>query len=272
MGNLLDGAVVCITGGARGIGRATARTLARHGATVWIGDLDDALVQQAAADLGDRVRGHVLDVTDVGSFAEFLDAAAADGPLNVLVNNAGIWRVGDFLDHPVDGIHREIAVNLEGVITGMRLALPGMVERDRGHIVNLASMAGKISLPGGAVYSASKFGVAALSRSIRAELPTRNVRISTVFPAAVATDLQTGISLEGAGASQPEDVAEAVLDCLRTGAFERTVPKAHKVFGAVESLAPHRLFDTVKRKATVKTFHSVNAEERRAYYEARDAS
>lgn len=261
-------AVVCITGGARGIGRATAQTLARQGATVWIGDLDAETVEATAAELGNRVRGHVLDVTNPDSFADFLAAAAADRPLDVLVNNAGIWRVGDFLDQPLEGIEREIAVNLSGVVNGMRLALPGMVARGRGHVINVSSMAGKMSLPGGAIYSATKFGVAALSRAVRAELPTRNVAISTVYPATVATDLQTGIALDGVTVFQPEDVAEAILRCIREGKRDVAVPQRHSVFGVIEVIAPQRLFDRLKRKMTVGTLKTIDHEKRGAYYAA----
>lgn len=130
-------------------------------------------------------------------------------------------------------------------------------------------MAGKISLPGGAIYSASKFGVAALSRAVRAELPTVDVSISTVFPATVATDLQTGISLEGTGAMQPDDVAKAILSCLHNGDFELTVPRTHKFFGAIETLAPQRRFDTIKRRLTINTMHAIDHEKRREYYDSR---
>lgn len=269
MSTELQGAVVCITGGARGIGRATAHLFAQRGARVWIGDLDEALVEQTAAELGNHVRGHQLDVTDSTSFQSFLDAAGADGPLAVLVNNAGIWRVGDFLDQPLASITSEVAVNLCGTVIGMRLALPGMVDRDRGHIVNLASMAGKIALPGGAVYSGSKFGVAALSRAVRAELPTRNVRISTIFPATVRTEFQTGVSLKGAGAMPPEDIAAQIIKALGHRRTEIAVPRLALGLGAVEELLPERLFNAVKRRATVGRFAAVDEAQRQTYYSAR---
>jgi short-subunit dehydrogenase len=265
----LEGAAVAITGGARGIGRATAAIFAERGARVWIGDLDEDLVKTTAAELGDNVRGHRLDVTDRDSFGKFLDAAGGDGPLAVLVNNAGIWRVGDFLDQPLAGITREIEVNLCGTAIGMRLALPGMVERDRGHIVNISSMAGKMALPGGAVYSGSKFGVAALSRAVRAELPTKKVRITTVFPATVRTEFQTGLSLDGTGAMPPEKIAEQIVGALRHRRNEIAVPRLALALGAVEELLPERFFDTIKRKATAGIFGAVDEALRQNYYAAR---
>lgn len=265
----LDGAPVAITGGARGIGRATAAIFAQRGAKVWIGDLDEDLVKKTAAELGSNVSGHQLDVTDIASFEKFLGAAGGDEPLAVLVNNAGIWRVGDFLDQPVAGITREIEVNLCGTAIGMRLALPGMVERDRGHIVNISSMAGKIALPGGAVYSGSKFGVAALSRAVRAELPTNNVRITTIFPATVRTEFQTGLPLKGTGAMPPEKIAEQIVGALTHRRSEIAVPRLALALGTVEEILPERLFDTVKRKATAGIFGSVNKAQRQQYYAER---
>ncbi|GAA2411263.1 SDR family oxidoreductase [Mycolicibacterium llatzerense] len=265
----LQGAVVCVTGGARGIGRATAQLFAQHGARVWIGDLDEALVKEAAAELGTNVRGHHLDVTDSTSFSNFLGAAEVDGPLAVLVNNAGIWRVGDFLDQPLASITREIEVNLCGTVIGMRLALPGMIERDCGHIVNLSSMAGKITLPGGAVYSASKFGVAALSRALRAELPTQNVRISTIFPATVRTEFQTGVSLAGTSAMPPEEIAAQIVNALSHQRSEIAIPRWALALGAVEEVLPERLFNAVKRKATASRFGAVDHAKRQNYYTAR---
>ena len=262
----INGATVAITGAARGIGRATAQTLARHGATVVIGDLEEATVQLAASELGDRVHGHVLDVTDPDSFATFLGAAADHGELDILINNAGIWRVGDFLDQELAAVQQEIAVNLGGTITGMALALPGMVERDRGQIINLSSLAGKVTLPGAAGYGASKFGVAALGRAVRAELPTRNVRISTIYPATVATALQTGISLDSTPVIHPEDVAEAILRCIKGRRDDVVVPRAHGAFALAETLAPSGRFDAVKRKLTLKTLRSIDHNARGEYY------
>ena len=143
----LDGTVACVTGGARGIGRATAATLAARGAQVFIGDLDGDLAAIAAAEIGPSATGRPLDVADPDSFAAFAAHARATGPIGLLVNNAGIMRTGPFAEQDPGGQHRELAINLGGVVTGMRLVLPDMLSAGRGHIVNVASMAGKITTP-----------------------------------------------------------------------------------------------------------------------------
>src|SRR5512139_2734177 len=185
----LEGAIACVTGGGRGIGRATAAALAERGARVFIGDIDFATAEKAAAELGRNVHPVRLDVCDPASFADFLAAAEKLGPLALLVNNAGIMRTGSFVDQDLAGQHREMAINLGGVVNGMRLALVGMMERDHGHIVNVASMAGKMCVPGAAVYTATKSAVTALSRTVRSEIAGSAVTISTIMPAAVRTEL-----------------------------------------------------------------------------------
>ena len=152
----VGGKVVAITGGARGIGKATAAALVREGAKVAIGDLDKPLAEEAAAELGGETIGLELDVTRRDSFANFLDQVSERlGPLDVLINNAGIMPIGPFTGEDDATARRMIDINLHGVIYGMKLVLPGMRERGRGHVVNLASQAGKAGLPGGATYCAA---------------------------------------------------------------------------------------------------------------------
>lgn len=244
----LRGAVVGVTGAARGIGRATAAELHRRGARVWIGDIDDAEAARAAAEIGCRC-AH-LDVTDPESFRDFLAAAAGDGPLDMLVNNAGIMRMGAFVEQSLDGHHREVQINLIGVINGMHLALPGMLERDRGHIVNVASMAAKVTTPGIAVYCATKFAVAALSRAVRAEITGTGVSITTVMPAAVKTELTAGVSLDLQPVLEPKQVARAIADSARHPVREVTVPRWLAPFGTLEQAAPEPILETAKRLFT----------------------
>jgi NAD(P)-dependent dehydrogenase (short-subunit alcohol dehydrogenase family) len=247
----LSGAVVVVTGGARGIGRATAARCAAAGARVWIGDVDDDAVAATAAELG--VRGAHLDVAAADSFAAFLEQVAADGPVDMLVNNAGIMQVGPFLELPLADHTREIGVNLLGVVHGMRLVLPGMVERRRGHVVNLASMASKITTPQMATYCATKFAVAALSRAVRAELAGTGVTISTVLPAAVRTDLITGFSLGSTiPTSEADDVAAAVVATARRPRAETPVPRWLPPMGLVEQAVPEALLDRIKRTAVAR--------------------
>lgn len=247
----LRGAVVAVTGGARGIGRATAARCVAAGAKVWIGDVDAEAVGVTASRIG--ARGARLDVADPDSFASFLEEVAEDGPLDMLVNNAGIMQAGPFLQLPLAGHTREVEVNLLGVVHGMRLALPGMVERRRGHVVNLASMAGKVTTPQMATYCATKFAVAALSRAVRAELAGSGVTISTVLPAAVRTDLTARFSLgPTVPTSEADDVAAAVLATARNARAETQVPRWLPPMGVVEQAVPEVLLDRLKRAAVAR--------------------
>lgn len=245
----LKGCVACVTGGGRGIGRATAEALAARGARVVIGDLDLHCAEEVAAGIGAQAIAVKLDVADPRSFAEFIAVAEQLGPIDLLVNNAGIMRTGVFAEQTLETQHREIAINLGGVVTGMRLVLPGMLARNRGHIVNVASMAGKISVPGAAVYTATKFGVASLSRAVRAEIVKSKVSITTILPSAVRTELNAGLNVTGLPVAAPEDVAREIVLSCRHGRSEVTVPRGLGLIGALEQGLPEALGDFVKRVA-----------------------
>lgn len=221
----LAGAHVAITGAARGIGLATARAFLEAGARVALGDLDEALVLTVADELGPRASGHRLDVTDKESYAAFLAAAEeVHGPLAVLVNNAGVMPNGAFLEQE-DRIDRlTMEVNVHGVIHGMRLVVPGMVERRRGHVVNVASLAGKFPMPGLAVYNASKYAVVGLTAATRLELAGSGVSVTAVLPSKVRTELSSGIDSGVLPAVDPEDIAAAVVASVRSRAAEIAVP------------------------------------------------
>lgn len=261
----LKGTVACVTGGARGIGAATARALAREGAIVVIGDIDLELAGRTAS----TIRGHVvavaLDVADSSSFAAFVDAARQLGPVDLLVNNAGIQRTGAFVEQTLHSQHREIAINLGGVITGMNLVLPDMLSRNCGHIVNVASMAGKMSVPGAAVYTASKFGVAGLSRAVRAEIVESKVTITTVLPSAVRTDLTAGLDIRGVPTSMPEDIAQEIVASCRHGDAEITVPRWLFPVGIIEQALPERLAAYAKQRLGAQKRITANNSTTRAY-------
>lgn len=246
---VLAGQTAAITGGARGIGRAIAGELTRAGMRVAVGDLDAAAAEGAAAELGPAAVGLSLDVTDRASFAAFLDGAEQQlGPVDVLVNNAGIMLLGRLVDEDDDATRRMIDVNLYGVILGCKLALERMVPRNRGHIVNISSQAGKYGAPGGATYSATKHAVVGVSEAIRGELKLMraDVDISYVMPFVVDTELGGALGqARGMRSLRPEEVAGAVLDALRNRIVEVWVPKSGRSTHVIGELLPRRVAETL---------------------------
>ncbi|MGC4991178.1 SDR family oxidoreductase [Nocardia salmonicida] len=246
----LEGATIAITGAARGIGLATAKAFVEQGAYVALGDLDEALAVQAAAEIGDHAIGHALDVTDKASYAAFLDATTRwHGPLDVLVNNAGVMPNGPFLEQSDRIDQLTMDVNVYGVIHGMRLALPGMVERGYGHVVNVASLAGKFPLKGLAVYNASKYAVVGLTAATRLEMDTTGVSVSAVLPSAVRTELSSGIDYGILPAVDPEDIAAAVVRTVRTRAAETAVPGYVGLMANASGLVPERVLRAFRKMA-----------------------
>jgi len=261
----LEGAVVCVTGAARGIGKATAEALAKRGAHVVLGDIDEAEARNVANTIGNGAITVKLDVANPASFTEFVAKAKELGPIALLVNNAGIQRTGRFIDQTLESQHREIAINLGGVINGMRLVLPDMLAQNYGHIVNVASMSAKMTLPGVAVYTASKFGVASLSRAVRSEIADSKVSITTVMPSAVQTELTAGMDIRGVPKSKPEDVAAEIIASCRHGKPEVTVPRWLATIGAVEELMPERIGTMLKKLAGAQDRLLHDTPETRAY-------
>jgi NAD(P)-dependent dehydrogenase (short-subunit alcohol dehydrogenase family) len=223
----LSGKVVAITGAARGIGHATARALADRGAVVAVGDLDGDLAEAVAGQLGGGAFGVGVDVTDNAAFTAFLDGVEHRlGPLDVLINNAGIMSDGLIEDEDEALTAREIAINLHAVIHGTREAVRRMKPRGRGHIVNLSSAVSKAPGARAATYTATKFGVAGFSEAVALELLGTGVEISVVRPSACHTDMTTGFEdLRGMPFIEPEDVATRIVETLERPRFDVPVPK-----------------------------------------------
>ena len=245
----LTAEVVAITGGGRGIGRATAAALLASGARVAIGDIEPGLAARTAAELGSGAVGLELDVTDAASFAAFLDAAERElGPLDVLVNNAGIMPVGPFDAESEATARRLVEINLNGVIIGCKLALARFLPRRHGWIVNIASVAGKGGFPGGATYCATKHAVAGLSETLRAEYRRRGIRVTTVCPTVVHTELGSGLTkARGMRYAEPEDVAGAIVHALQTGRTEVYVPREMGVLMRLGQVLPRPVVDFFTR-------------------------
>jgi NAD(P)-dependent dehydrogenase (short-subunit alcohol dehydrogenase family) len=265
----LNGKVVAITGGARGIGKATATALVRKGCRVAIGDLDLALAEQTAAGLGGGTIALPLDVTDRSSFAGFLDETERQlGPVDVVVNNAGIMPVTPFAEESVDSIQRQLDINVFGVITGMQLAIERMRPRGSGHIVNLASQAGKGGFPGIATYSATKHAVVGLSEAVRAELRGSGVEIACVMPTVVNTELTSGVGQRMIKPVEAEDVADEIVDALEVPRFDVWVPRANGALFKLVALLPRGAREALGRLMKVdKLMTEVDHGARRAYEE-----
>ncbi|WP_107773649.1 SDR family oxidoreductase [Nocardioides sediminis] len=217
----IAGLTVAISGGARGIGAATAERLRRAGADVVVGDVDGELLEQGAERLG--VRHHRLDVTSAESWREFVDLA---GAIDVLVNNAGIMPVGPVLQEDEEVARAVVDVNLHGVVLGTKAVAPGMVERGSGHLVNVASAVGRVATADAATYSASKFAVVGFSEATRLELGPHGLDVSLVMPTVVRTELAAGVpQARGMREIGPEDVAEVVEDVVRVPRPETWVPR-----------------------------------------------
>ena len=245
---ILSGKVVAITGGAQGIGKATATALVRKGCRVAIGDLDLPLAEQTATALGGRTIALPLDVTDRGSFAAFLDEAERQlGPIDVIVNNAGIMPVTPFVEESDDSVRRQVDINLHGVITGTKLAIERMRPRGSGHIVNIASQAGKAGVPGIATYSATKHGVVGLSEAVRQELRGSGVEVACVMPTVVNTELTHGVGQRWIKPVEAEDVANEIVDALEIPRFDVFVPRANGPLLKVVSLLPRNARESLGR-------------------------
>ena len=240
----IRGKHVVITGAARGIGRATAEALLRRGARVVIGDRDVAVLDATVSDLGrlGPVSGYPLDVTDPESFATFLDQARTDGgPIDVLINNAGVMPIGPFLDHTDAAVRSTVEVNFYGVLNGCRLVLPEMTQRRTGHIVNIASVAGVLAVPGQALYAGTKFAVVGLSTALSDEFAPQGVQVSVVLPTFTNTDLIAGTNATGAQKPvQPDDIAAAVIKVLDKPTTAVSVPTPLRPISILSQLLPPR--------------------------------
>jgi NAD(P)-dependent dehydrogenase (short-subunit alcohol dehydrogenase family) len=270
----LNGKVVAITGGARGIGKATATALVRKGCRVAIGDLDLKLAEETAAGLGGGTVALPLNVTERGSFVAFLDEAERQlGPVDVVVNNAGIMPVTPFVDESQDSVRRQIDINLHGVITGTQLAIERMQPRRSGHIVNIASQAGKGGIPGIATYSATKHAVVGLSEAVRAELRESGVEVSCVMPTVVNTELTSGVGQKWVKPVEASDVANEIVDALEIPRFDVFVPRVNGALYKVLTPLPRAWREAIGRAMKVdKLMLEVDHTARRAYEERAAAS
>jgi NAD(P)-dependent dehydrogenase (short-subunit alcohol dehydrogenase family) len=271
----LTGRVVAITGGARGIGLATAAAFLRRGARVALGDIDVELVEKSAAELahiaGADVCGLALDVTRPASFSRFLDDAEARlGNLDVLVNNAGIMPTGLFIDEDDSMTDRMLGVNLRGVLHGSKIAGKRLAGRG-GHIINVASAAGVSAYPGLATYCGTKHAVVGFTEALHLELADAGIGVTAVLPGLVHTELSAG---HGAPRwvrpftdAEPEDVADAIVAVVGTRRVRVVVPGRLGGLLKVMALVPYGVRHRVEHAAHFdEAFTRVDNETRASYH------
>jgi short-subunit dehydrogenase len=240
--------VIAVTGGARGIGLAIATALHELGANVAIGDIDEVAVKESGAALGLRVT-EKLDVTDRESFTRFLDAVENElGPVDVLVNNAGVIAVGSAVDESDAVTQKLLDVNVFGVILGTKLGAQRMLPRGRGHIVNIASLGAILPTEGIATYCATKHAVLGYTDSVRMENRGRGVHFTAIMPTLTNTEMIDGIGhAKGFHNVAPEDVARAVVDVIGNPKPRVSIPRSMGIALQVLRLLPLTVAEALGR-------------------------
>jgi short-subunit dehydrogenase len=222
----LRGTNAIVTGASRGIGVHIAKALADEGVNLSLAARSERELEQVRADieaLGVQAIATVCDVVDADDRARLIERTEADlGPIDILVNNAGIERVRRFTDASEADFTETLAINLEAPIMLTRAVVPGMLERGRGHVVNIASGAGKVGVPYGTSYCASKHGLVGFTHALRAEYERSPVGFSVVCPGFVTdTGMYDRWEAQGikaprvAGSSKPEKVASVTISCIK---------------------------------------------------------
>jgi short-subunit dehydrogenase len=244
----VSGKIVAITGGARGIGLAIATALHNLGARVAIGDIDETAAKEAGGRLGLKVC-HRLDVTHRQSFTEFLDIVEDQlGPLDVLVNNAGVIAVGSAVNEDDAITRRVLDVNIGGVMLGTKLGVPRMVARGRGHIVNIGSVGSVLPAAGLATYVATKHAVLGYTEAVRMENRGHGVHFSVIMPSLVNTEMVAGFGhARGVKNIEPDDVAHAVVGVIAKPKSRVVVPRSMGVVLSAQRFLPQRVAEAIGR-------------------------
>ncbi len=265
----LNGKRVFITGGARGIGLATARAVASAGGTAVIADIDEAAAQNASSDVEHGCVGCGLDVTDAEAFQKALSWAAEEvGPIDVLVNNAGIAEASPRVaDQAPELVERMIDVNLKGVINGTIAAIQQMEQSGGGQVVNVASQAGKTGVPALAAYSASKFGVLGFTDAARFEYRDSGIVLTCVMPGPVATEMMAGThSVPLIKLIEPQEVAAAIVEAIEKQHEEVFIPRSTGYLVRFAAMLPVRLREAISRLSGIhRVYAEIDPQVRAAY-------
>jgi 3-oxoacyl-[acyl-carrier protein] reductase len=210
----IAGQIALVTGGSRGIGLAVARRLGSMGAKVAICARDPKKLNESAAALraeGIAVLPVPADVSNAGDIARLVEQVERSlGPLDIVVNNAGIGVFGPGQDASEEDWDRVLGTNLKGVFLMCRAVAPGMIRRKTGHIINISSLAGKNAFANGAVYCASKWGLQGFSFCLAEDLRAHGIRVSVVCPGSVLTEFGPHSGKDASKMLQTDDVAHAV--------------------------------------------------------------
>ncbi|MBV9722268.1 MAG: SDR family oxidoreductase, partial [Mycobacterium sp.] len=213
-----------------------------------IGDIDRSAVKRSGSGLGLKVARR-LDVTDPRSFTDFLDTVEDRlGPLDVMVNNAGVIAVGNAVDEADAVTKRVLDVNLYGVIVGTKLAARRMLPRGHGHVINIGSL-GSVQPGGGiATYCATKHAVLGYTDAVRMENRGSGVHFSVVLPTLTNTDMIAGVGhVKGFKNAEPEDVARAVVEVIGKPKARVFVPRSFGIAVSTQRLFPQRVSEAMAR-------------------------
>ncbi|WP_144113961.1 SDR family oxidoreductase [Paraburkholderia sp. BCC1886] len=189
------GKVAFVSGGARGLGASHSKRFVAEGGRVVIGDILDEQGEALVRVLGSAARFVHLDVTDESSWRDARSAAeAAFGPVSILVNNAGIQKLGSTLDSTLEDFDAVVKVNLNGTFLGTKTIAPSLIEAGGGSIINVSSIAGMLGLPNTVGYVAAKWAVRGLTKASALELGPHHIRVNSIHPGRIVTDLTAGLS------------------------------------------------------------------------------
>jgi len=197
---MTDAPLALITGGAQGIGLASAEALAEDGHKIILADIQSDIVAEAAETLGNGAAAFTCDMGDPAAVNAMFDQIASDhGPLSVLVNNAGIASPGDFLDYDLEAFQRVISINLTGVFLATQRAAKSMIAAGiDGAIVNMSSINAQVAIPAIPAYCASKGGVAQITKAAALALAPHNIRVNAVGPGSIDTAMMAGVNADPA--------------------------------------------------------------------------
>jgi NAD(P)-dependent dehydrogenase (short-subunit alcohol dehydrogenase family) len=250
----IDGARAVVTGAGSGIGKATAVRFARAGAEVVCVDIDGDSAARTAQECGRGASAHQCDVSDATAVTELAATVEAEhGPVDVLVNNAGVGTGGPFLEQPLADWDWLMGINLDGVAYGCHAFAPAMVQRGRGHVVNVASGAAYMMHRHMAAYCASKAAVVALSRCLRADWSAAGVGVSAICPGIINTPIVTRTRMVGELAAHKDRLAHSMRyghsPDLVAKAIAKAVEHNHEVVPVgFESELAYRVLPFVPRR------------------------